>query len=275
MVDRFLHPLSLQIILPDDYRLNDAFARQLETMRQLGLWGVELNISDPRGFDFEVIRRFLERFDLHFSMFATGLTARRLGLSLSDPDEAARRRAVQTCRELIDWIESSATGLIIGFMKGPVYADAAEAGKRFARSIAEIMPVAEDRRVSVLIEATNRYESSVARTIDEAASFVDGYPPECAQILPDTFHMNIEEADPFDAFKRNMGRIRSFHLSDNNRHFPGFGAIDFSRFASLLEQERYAGRLAIEGNVKNDLIGDLERSIAKLGPLFAAKEQHE
>jgi sugar phosphate isomerase/epimerase len=134
----------------------------------------------------------------------------------------------------------------------------------------EIMPHAAARSCS-LIEATNRYESAIANTLDQAAGFLDGYPAACAQILPDTFHMNIEEPDMFGALRAHWDRVSSIHLSDNNRFFPGFGAIDFGRITAFLEAEGYSGRLAIEGNVFTDTRSDIRASMRRLAPLLDAK----
>jgi len=191
-------------------------------------------------------------------------------LSLSSSDEKVRLRSVAICRELIDWVGNRTTGVIIGFLKGGLFSDREEARRRFARSLSEIVPRAEERRICLLVEATNRYETAIANTVDEAAAFVEEYGADVAQILPDTFHMNIEEADPLGALRRRRDRYASFHLSDNNRCFPGFGAIDFARYIALLDEIGYRGRLAIEGNIVNDLVSDARKSVAHLAPLLSA-----
>jgi sugar phosphate isomerase/epimerase len=264
-------PLSFQTVLPNDYGTSAAFQSLLETLRELSFWGVELNMSDPRSFEPEAVRSFLKgKFDLELSMLATGLTAKQAGLSLSHPSESVRQQSVEKCRQIVDWVAGSEAGVIVGFLKGGVAQDGEEARKRFARSLAEILPRAEERSVAVLIEATNRYESSVANTLEEAAGFLRDYSTRYAQILPDTFHMNIEEADMLESLRRHRDRFSSFHLSDNNRLFPGFGAIDFTRIIRLLRDIDYRGRLAIEGNVKKDVESDLRASITRLAPLLEA-----
>lgn len=269
MPQPFRYPLSLQTVLPEDYPRNREFASLLKLLRELGFRGVELNVADPRKHDFAAIREYLSGFQLEFSMLATGLTARRLGLSLSDPDERARRRAVAICRELIGWVQSPDTGVILGLIKGGPAGDAEAARGRFRRSLGEIVPAARARGVAILVEATNRYETAVARTLAEAAGLVEGYDPGAVQILPDTFHMNIEETDLCEALRAQRSRFRSLHLSDNNRHFPGAGAIDFSRIADCLAEIGYEGRLGIEGNVRDTLAEDLKATMRLLASVFS------
>ena len=221
---RYRYPLSLQTVLPDDYGWNKEFRSLLELLQELGFWGLELNMSDPLNFNFEAVRGFLDQFNLKLSMLATGLTARRLGLSLSTPDEAVRRQSVAKCREMIEWVRNPATGVIIGLLKGGPAADAGAARRQFSRSLAEVMPAAEARRIPVLVEATNRRETAVANTVEEAVSLVGSCGSTNARVLPDTYHMNIEEADMLGDFAPRTPRtFRSLHLSDNNRLFPGLG----------------------------------------------------
>lgn len=268
MSSRFLYPLSFQTVLPDDYEKNKGFGSLLTLLRELGFWGVELNLNDPKGHRFDAVRRYLARFDLEFSMFATGLTARRMGLSLSHTDEGVRRHAAEKTKEMIGWVGNPGTGVIIGFLKGGLSPEPEISRRQFALSLKEIMPVAKARGVPVLVEATNRYETSVANTLAETAALVGRYGPDCAQILPDTFHMNIEEANTLKSLCVHRDRFTSLHLSDNNRRFPGFGAIDFSRIIAGLVNIGYKGRLAIEGNAGGDLRGDLKATVNYLAPFL-------
>lgn len=262
----YRYPLSFQTVLPDDYMNDSAFRSLLSTLRELGFWGVELNMSDPDSFQPATVQAFLGEFDLELSMLASGLTAKRLGLSLSHDSESIRRRSVEKCREMIDWVCGSGAGIILGFLKGGVAPDARGARERFAQSLAEILRRAKEKSVAILVEATNRYESSVANTLADAALLLEGDDPRCAQMLPDTFHMNIEEVDMCGSLRAHTSRYTSVHLSDNNRFFPGFGAIDFARVIGCLEGLGYKGRLAIEGNVHGDVESDLRSSVARLAP---------
>ncbi len=261
--------LSFQTALPDDFSADAGFRSLLGALRDLGFWGVELNVGDPRGIRPETVKSFLAGFGLELSMLATGLTAKRFGLSLSDPDEDVRRRSVAMCREMIDWAAAFRAGLIIGFLKGGVSPDLAGARSRFRESLVQVIPAAAARSTPVLVEATNRYESSVANTLEDTVGLLEGLDPAHACVLPDTFHMNIEEADMLGSLTKWKSRFVSLHLSDNNRRYPGFGAIDFSRIIRHLKDMGYAGRLAIEGNSGGNLVEELRRSMKLLAPLLA------
>ena len=81
--------------------------------------------------------------------------------------------------------------------------------------------------------------------------------------------MNIEEADGFGALTKYADYYDSLHISDNNRYFPGFGAIKFDEFIQFLKTHDYKGGLAIEGNIKKSFIEDVKTSMDYLMPLLS------
>lgn len=266
--DKYHFPLNVQTVLPSNYRENYSFQSELEVLRQLGFEGVELNIAAPENENITAIRRFLERFDLRLTMFATGLTAKTRNLSLSSPDEQLREKSIQQCNAMIDFVTGEDTGIIIGFLKGGPGTDTQGAHSRFSDSLKRIAPYAAAKRVRVLIEATNRYESAVANNLSDAVDLIKPWQTEFLQVLPDTFHMNIEEAQGAAAALTTWaGHYQSVHLSDNNRFFPGLGVIDFEKILSTLNRIGYTGTIAIEGNIHKNFIEDIQVSAAYLAGL--------
>ena len=51
---------------------------------------------------------------------------------------------------------------------------------------------------------------------DQALALAEATGPECGVCL-DTFHLNIEEADPYQAILNTGERLYNFHVSDTNR----------------------------------------------------------
>jgi sugar phosphate isomerase/epimerase len=247
----FPFPLAVQIVLPPDYARNSDIRADLSLLEGLGFHGVEVNIARPEATDLAAVRQYLHDMGLAFTMFASGLTAKTAGLSLSSDDAGVWRRSVATCKQMIDRLAGSGTGMIVGFLKGGPGEDSQGAQGRFAEALAQIAPYAAERQVRVLIEATNRYESAVANALSATADLVHSLDTPYLGFLPDTFHMNIEEPESISAaLKRWAGQFDALHLSDNNRRFPGFGAIDFAAIFATLEEIGYGGTVAIEGNIQ-------------------------
>jgi sugar phosphate isomerase/epimerase len=134
----------------------------------------------------------------------------------------------------------------------------------------QVAAYARIKQVHVLIEATNRYESSVVNTLEEAGKIVDLLNNPYLHLLPDTFHMNIEEADAHAALSAHQDKFISVHISDNNRYYPGLGALDFNRVFQTLETIGFSGPVAIEGNLRGSFSADLRDSMAYLTTVIQA-----
>lgn len=262
-------PLSIQLTLPERYTNDEHFAQVLGTLQSLDFAGVELNIVQPQRIDPDDLKDYLNGYGLPMTMFATGATAKALELSLCSPDELLRRRSVDKCLEFIDFARLFGAGVIVGFLKGGAGPDREQRRESFRTSLLEISPRVRENKVPLLIEATNRYESAVANSLDDTHDLVSSASDNpFMRILPDTFHMNIEERDQFAALKKYAACYDSIHISDNNRYFPGFGAIRFAEFFKFLIGSGYSGGLAIEGNVKQDLLSDIRGTVEYLAPLL-------
>jgi len=269
MMAEYRYKLTVQTVLPENYEKDSDFRRRLEMLRDLGFWGLELNVADPEAADFERISRYIGEFGLSFSMFASGLTAKTFGLSLSEADEGTRQKSVEKAKTMIDFVSPNPEcGIIFGFLKGPKVADIAGAVKQFRTSMDVLVPYAADRGVMLVVEATNRYEAALANGLDDTAALVDGYPVETVKILPDTFHMNIEESSMVASLARYRGRYVSVHYSDNNRYFPGFGGIDFAAVTAYLDAVGFDGRIGLEANVKDSFESDVRASVRRLAPIL-------
>jgi D-psicose/D-tagatose/L-ribulose 3-epimerase len=262
------YPLAIQFALPPRYRDDRDLAETLDGLRAAGFRGVELNIADPFAVDWADLFAFLKEHGLAMFRFASGLTAKTRSLSLSAADEETRLRSVAASRQIVRALAGTGIGIIIGFLKGPVAADRDAARRRFVQSLADLVPDAAAHGVPLVVEATNRYESSVANALDDTAALLPASDARgrWAQILPDTFHMNIEERDTPGALVHHAALFSSIHLSDNNRLFPGFGAISFGPIIGTLRRIGWKGFLAIEGMTTKGLLADARAAVEALAP---------
>jgi sugar phosphate isomerase/epimerase len=265
----FRFPLSIQLTLPDDYDQDTRFQQVLGLLQEYRFDGVELNIIHIDLIDPEQLIDYLRRYDLRMTQFATGAAAKALDLSLSAEDEQVHQRSVEACLEFIDFAGLFKAGVIVGFMKGSAGPDQEFARGRFQKALIQIAPKARQAEVPVLIEATNRYESAVANALKDTAELIKPFAENpFIRLLPDTFHMNIEEKNAPAALERWAELYDSIHLSDNNRFFPGLGALDFEATLSFLRRIDYRGGVAIEGNIETDLIQDIHSTMSFLAPLL-------
>lgn len=266
---RYRYFLAIQTRLPEDYLHDREFRGSLETLQRLGFDGVELNIRDPEMVEPARLQAYLGDFGLVLSMFASGLTAKSHQLSLASPDEARRKDSVARTAGFLEFAREFGAGVIAGYLKGAPQENDAGARGRLAASLQELAPLADRLQTPLLVEAVNRYESPVGHSLADTWDIARRAGSRFVQILPDTFHMNIEEADMRQAIAAHRTCFTSFHLSDNTRHFPGFGAMDFAAIIRTLDELGYQGKLAIEGNVRTSFTSDVEVAMQRLAPLLS------
>ncbi|WP_444950614.1 sugar phosphate isomerase/epimerase family protein [Micromonospora ureilytica] len=124
----------------------------------------------------------------------------------------------------------------------------------FRRALAPVAEEAGELGVSIGVEALNRYETSVVNTIEQTVELIDGLPPNVG-IMIDTYHMNIEEADPYAALAVAGRHIKHVQVSGTNRGAPGADHFDWPRFFTVLRDTGYQGAICIESfTAENDAI---------------------
>lgn len=253
--------IGIQLTLNHGYATDVEFLDKLQALKESGCNHVELNIPYPQDTPSVEVNTVLNRYDLKCTNFATGGLYPGQVTSLSHSDQEVRKKSVQSIKSVIDYCnDANFNGLILGFVQGSSTKDRDKARELFKKSIEELIPYAEKSGVVIVVEALNRYISNVCNTLDDTVSLLKDYPKEVVAILPDTFHMNIEESNMVLPLITHAPWFRSIHFSDNNRYFPGMGAINFQEVYRALCSAGFTGCLTIEGNVKSDWIRELSGS---------------
>lgn len=115
----------------------------------------------------------------------------------------------------------------------------------FRTNLAPVADYAGERGIAIGVEALNRYETSVVNTIAQTIELIDGLPVNVG-IMIDTYHMNIEEADPYTALLVAGPHIKHVQVSGTDRGSPGGDHFDWPRFLTTLAKTGYAGALCVE-----------------------------
>ncbi|HEX9244582.1 MAG TPA: sugar phosphate isomerase/epimerase, partial [bacterium] len=90
-------------------------------------------------------------------------------------------------------------------------------------------------------------------------------------VLPDTFHMNIEEPDISEALRRARPRLWHVHAADSNRRAPGSGHLDFRSLIADLGALEYGGALSAEILQLPSFEAAAAQTIGTLAPLLPAR----
>ena len=116
----------------------------------------------------------------------------------------------------------------------------------------EMLGIVEGTPARVLLEPINRYESTYLNRIVDNARIVDVAAHPNAGLLPDTFHMSIEEADLAEALRFAGERVVHVHLGDSNRLLPGHGLLDWTAIFAALTDLQYQGYVNLECSTEGD-----------------------
>ena len=108
--------------------------------------------------------------------------------------------------------------------------------KNSIAAIARTADLAKQAGVDLVLEIVNRFETNLLNTTAQGLDFIKATGSDHVRLHLDTFHMNIEEANPAAAIRLAGDKIGYFHIGESNRGYLGDGVIDFDRiFDALLD----------------------------------------
>ena len=230
------------------------FRDHLETtipkVARLGYDGVELALGRASDVSAGIVASLLADHGLGISAVSTGRVYAEQRAWLSSPDASVRGRAVSILLELVDLaVELDAGRVNIGRVRGGLDEDPDRAAgmDRFIDGIRTVGDHAGKLGVDLVIEPVNRYELDfVNSVVPDGIDIVDRVGHPAVRLMPDTFHMNIEDAHPPQSLRAAAGRVGYVQVADSNRWAPGQGHIDFEPFFAALEAIGYDDWLSVE-----------------------------
>ncbi|MBC2835925.1 sugar phosphate isomerase/epimerase family protein [Paragemmobacter straminiformis] len=90
--------------------------------------------------------------------------------------------------------------------------------------------------VDLVLEVVNRFETNLLNTTAQGLKFIQETGSDHLRLHLDTFHMNIEEANPAAAIRLAGDKLGYFHIGESNRGYLGDGVINFDLiFDALLD----------------------------------------
>lgn len=228
--------------------LRGDYVENIKKASQLGYDCVEIHVRDPRELNLDEILSTCEENHVTISTLGTGLGYVVDRLSFTNPDKEVREKAVARILDHIEVARKLGAKVIIGSMRGSI-PDKSEYKKYEAFALEcfeKCLSEAENKGVTLLIEAINRYETNFINTVEEALEFIEKTGSRYLKVHVDTFHMNIEEGDMAESIKTAGSLLGHVHFADSNRRYPGMGHIDFKKIIKALKDAGYNGAIAFE-----------------------------
>lgn len=223
--------------------------RGMQNVKDLGYCGVELSLLDSLMINQDEVLNEMEALSLKVYAIATGQTYYQDGYSLYAHTEEKRQKAIERLKGHIDFASSLNSAVIIGGIRGKINAQG-QAFEDFKEkgtlALKTCVKYAEEKKVLLLLEPINRYETNVINTLAEGSDLIREIESRHLKLIPDTFHMNIEERSLEESIVDAGALIGYIHFADSNRLSPGWGHIDFFKIVSALKKINYTGPIGIE-----------------------------
>ena len=220
----------------------------MKLMHECGYQGVEFLIRDCKNKELAGLERMLAENDLKLSMLCTGEIWAQEHISLSDIDDEKRDRCIKRFKEMIDFAAPYGAQVNIGRVRGSIVPDVRPEVTidRAVSAFRELAEYAEDKGVIVALEPVSRIYSNFINTTAEGRDMVDRVAHPNFKIMLDVFHMNVEDVNMFEEFRKSVGYFDYVHVCDNNRLYPGNCGFDFKKIIGTLKEIGYEGWVSAE-----------------------------
>jgi len=221
----------------------------LDAAAELGYDAIEVSVRDPADPAVIACDDGLRQYGLQLSAIATGQSFYSDGWSPTSDDPEVQNLLCERMFRIIDLASPWAAMVVIGGVRGTLSGSDIEKADQYRRTVDAVHRYGEyalKQGVSLVIEPINRYETNYINTIQDALEFIAAVDLDNFGVLPDTFHMNIEEVDLVDSLRSAGDLTHHVQFTDSNRLAAGRGHIDFRALAAVLKDSDYRGYLSTE-----------------------------
>lgn len=233
---------------PDSFGTFENFKAALRRVKELGYSGVEFNLTEPKGFDVDALRTFVDSIDLPVVSFLTGASYFSEGLCLCSPRPEVRQRAVERLRGYTEVAAKFGAVLVVGQMQGFLSdePDRATGEARIEECLRQVVDAAERNGTTIVFEPVNHLQAGFNNLSADVQALVERIGSSCLKPMLDSFHMNIEEqsiTEPIFRIGRNLGH---FHLCESNGSLLGSGHLDFKSILDALNAIGYSRYISLK-----------------------------
>ena len=253
------------------YASKEDFRSKTQLFRRCGIEAVELG-HEALGFGVEDTEAILEEAGLAVSAIVGSIQLLSTDRAQRDAGVATDLERLEMCRAL------KASGLIeVPIFGGNPYPDMSPVVDRWelerdllVQQCKQIAPKAQQLGVNLLLEPLNRYETHFLNRVEQAVDIIQRVGSPAVKVMPDFFHMNIEEASIPDAFRCGGKHVGYVHLADSTRKQPGTAHTDFRSGFTALKEIGYDGNLVLECSFDGDFETGLRQAVEFVRKEWAA-----
>ena len=177
---------------------------------------------------------------------------------LASPDETIRENGIQYFESILEKMARLGSKILVGAIYSywpsdfGAYCDKEKAWEHSVAAMKVVARTAEKLNLMISLEVLNRNESYILNDHREALRYINEVGSPNVTILLDTYHMNIEEDNMYDAIVETGDKLTHLHVGECNRKLPGANnSIDWARIGESLRKINYQGDVVMEPFVLN------------------------
>ncbi|MBN1910518.1 MAG: sugar phosphate isomerase/epimerase [Pirellulales bacterium] len=245
--------MKLAVAIADTGALASAFVvfrgfrDSIPKAARLGYDGVELALKTADEVNPAQLTAWLDETGMEVSCISTGQVFADLGLSFTESSPERRERVIEVFQGLIDLAVKYGKMVNIGRVRGSIGSQPREeAEARFISVAQNLCDYAAERHVTLVLEPVNRYEIDFINNVQQGVALLKKVDRENLKLMPDVFHMNIEDTTIGGELARHLEHVGYLHLADSNRLAPGQGHTDFEDIFDHLASAGYDGWVSVE-----------------------------
>ena len=214
--------------------------------KELRFYGIEISVADPKEISISKLKDLVNKYQIKVSAIATGGAAVRDGLIFSSPEKLIRQATIQRIKNHIDFASHFGSVVVIGLIKGWIDDNYSQFEDYVTECLKECNEYAGEKGVDIALEPINRFQEDFFHSISDCKKYLDRVKFSNVNMMIDTFHMNIEDADMWENMRQAKDYIIHVHYSDSNRLAPGMGHFDFVKMTKVLEEINYSRYISAE-----------------------------
>ncbi len=245
--------MKLSIAIADTHALPSAFVvfrgfeDSIPKAAKLGYHGVELALKRADEVHVKRLQHLLKEHQLEVSCISTGQVFAAENLMFTEENVVKRQEVKSVFKGFIDLAENFGQLVNIGRIRGSIGNRPKNVAEQlFVDMAQELCDYAQPKGVTLIIEPVNRYEIDFINNVEEGVDLIKKVNRPNILLMPDVFHMNIEDKTIGPELAKHIHFIKYIHFADSNRLAPGQGHLDFHDILDHLFQAHYDGWVSVE-----------------------------
>ena len=233
--------------LPSAFVVFRGIEKSIRKAGGLGYDGVELALKCADEIDRKLLSKWLSESNMEVSCISTGQVFAELGLMFTDSEVDRRSKVSEIFKGIIDLAADFGQMVNIGRVRGRIGRQKPqEAENLFIEMARDLCLYAAPKDVALILEPVNRYEIDFINSVEEGVELMRKVDMPNMKLMPDVFHMNIEDRTIRGELAKYIDYVAYIHLADSNRLAPGRGHTDFEDIFAGLKEAGYDGWVSVE-----------------------------